>query len=102
MKLSRISLQISGVWPDSEKSDLSAFLHYASRAGYLLIVIVIVQAIQLIIIWGDVDAMSDIMAFGLLFYAVSFSKISCLWFFRKSMLLHCLPSYSFSLKNQVI
>lgn len=86
MKLSRMCLKITGVWPNSERSDLFACVHYAAVAGYLFLTVVLLQFIKLIIIWGDVDAMSNILAYGLLFYVVAFVKMTSLWYYRKSML----------------
>ncbi|XP_051164871.1 odorant receptor 13a-like [Leptopilina boulardi] len=83
---SRISLQILGVWPDPEKNEQLATFHFFSMAAYQFIGVILLQTIKLIITWGDVDAMSEILTCALLLVVCGLTKIIALWYYKKQLL----------------
>lgn len=88
MKLSRICLQILGVWPDPEKNEWLAIFHFATMAAYQFIAVIVLQTIELIIKWGDVDAMSEILTCALLLVVCGWAKMVALWYYRESRYLY--------------
>ncbi|XP_051164870.1 uncharacterized protein LOC127283818 [Leptopilina boulardi] len=86
MKFSRMTLQLLGVWPDPDKNKYLATFHFFAMAVYLFSFVILAQTIQLIIIWGDLDAMSEILACALLLILVAMAKMTCLWCYRKRMI----------------
>lgn len=85
MKLSRISLQILGVWPNPEKNERLATIHFATMAAYQFIGVILLQTIKLIIIWGDVDAISEILTCALLLVVCGLTKMIALWYYKKGI-----------------
>lgn len=84
MKFSRLILQLLGVWPSSSKNEYLATLHFIMIAVYVFSFVILAQTVQLIISWGDLDAMSEILACPLLLILVGMAKMTCLWCYRKS------------------
>lgn len=84
MKFSRMTLELLGVWPDPHKNKYLAKIHFIGMAMYLFSVVILAQTVQLIIIWGDLDAMSEILTCALLLILVAMAKMTCLWCYRKS------------------
>ncbi|XP_051164627.1 odorant receptor 4-like [Leptopilina boulardi] len=84
MKLNRITLQIAGIWP-VDKNELLATFRFFAMTSYLFIAVILLQSIQLIIVWGDIDAMSDILLIGLLLMFVTLVKMISLWYYKQKM-----------------
>lgn len=91
MKYSRVTLQLLGVWPSPTKNEYLATFHFVIMAVYLFSFVILAQTVKLIIIWGDLDAMSEILACALLLILVGLAKMTCLWCFRKSRYIPIFP-----------
>lgn len=93
--MNRITLQISGIWPVDRNKLLSTF-RFLAMTSYLFIAVILLQSIQLIIVWGDIDAMNDILLIGLLLLLTAWVKMISMWFYKQS--LYLLESFSFLCK----